>query len=155
MIVVLLGGLWHGAAWHFIVWGAMHGVLFVIYSLFPAPSDSQGRWQRVAAVLVFFHLGSVARVFFRAESFGAAIDFMADAFVGTTAGLNLGRSVYLFLLGGLLLHNWAEPRLERWADAFDNQRSWLLALLAVVVLTACAFISYHLGADRAFYYFQF
>jgi D-alanyl-lipoteichoic acid acyltransferase DltB (MBOAT superfamily) len=155
MIVVLLGGLWHGAAWHFIVWGGLHGLLFVIYSFLPQPAEPQGRLRRVVAVLVFFNLGSFARVFFRADSFAAGVSFIRDGFSAGAVGTTLGENVYLLLFCGLLIHNYAEPRLERWAEAFDDQRSWLLALMAVIVLTACVWISYRYQAQQAFIYFQF
>ena len=155
MIVVLLGGLWHGAAWHFIVWGALHGVLFIIYSLLPKPAEPQSRLRQIIGVLVFFQLGSFARVFFRADSFTSAVDFIRDGFSIGAVGETLGGTAYFFLLGGLLLHNYAEPRLEAWAESFDNQRSWLLALIAVATLTACVWISYRFQAHQAFIYFQF
>ena len=39
---MLLGGLWHGAAWNFVIWGAFHGLILVLYRLFERrPMDRQ------------------------------------------------------------------------------------------------------------------
>ncbi|MCK6528309.1 MBOAT family protein [Myxococcota bacterium] len=71
--VMLISGLWHGAAWHFVVWGLLHGLLLVVYrlgepalrrvtGLLPAPLD------RGARVLLFFHVWVLTLVMFRAET---------------------------------------------------------------------------------------
>ena len=130
-------------------------MLFVIYSLLPQPDEPQRRLRQIIGVLVFFHLGSFARVFFRADTFAAAVGFIRDGVSIGALGATLSGIAYLFLFGGLLLHNFAEPRLERWAESFENQRSWLLALVAVVTLTACVLISYLFRVDQEFIYFQF
>jgi alginate O-acetyltransferase complex protein AlgI len=79
-IVMLLGGLWHGAAWNFVVWGALHGGLLALermagrtfYAALPAPA-------RVAATFVVV---LVTWVFFRAESLASAVRYL-----GSMAGL--------------------------------------------------------------------
>lgn len=73
-ITFLLGGLWHGAAWTFITWGALHGVALVVHRL----------WKRVAfnmpnaiAWLITFNFVNVAFVYFRATSFADAHKVLA------------------------------------------------------------------------------
>lgn len=65
MIVFLVSGLWHGANWTYLVWGALHGA-YLVGALALAPLLPT--LPRVARVLVTFHLALVAWVFFRAES---------------------------------------------------------------------------------------
>jgi D-alanyl-lipoteichoic acid acyltransferase DltB (MBOAT superfamily) len=83
MITFILGGLWHGAAWTFVVWGTIHGSFLAWEHRArerraeqgrPEPVDSRRRrlWQRV----VTFHVVCLAWVFFRAESFGNAFDVL-------------------------------------------------------------------------------
>jgi alginate O-acetyltransferase complex protein AlgI len=78
ILTMLIGGLWHGAAWTFVAWGALHGVYLVINHAWqrlggavnlPARGTAAGRW---AAWLITFLAVMVAWVFFRAESFAAA-----------------------------------------------------------------------------------
>ena len=76
MLTMLLGGLWHGAAWNFVLWGAWHGALLIVFraafwnrlksSMDALPGGTQvGLWIRR---IVFFHLVCIGWAFFRAES---------------------------------------------------------------------------------------
>ena len=90
-LTMLLGGLWHGAAWTFVVWGALHGGYLV------AERVVKERWQprgypaevvRVGQWLLTFHLVCIAWVFFRAETFGGAMEMLGRiAFAGGTGPL--------------------------------------------------------------------
>jgi D-alanyl-lipoteichoic acid acyltransferase DltB (MBOAT superfamily) len=79
MLTMLLGGLWHGAAWTFIVWGAIHGGFMCVEHYrharretlgVPDPPDTVRR--RIVRRLITFHIVCFAWVFFRAESFANA-----------------------------------------------------------------------------------
>jgi alginate O-acetyltransferase complex protein AlgI len=77
LITMLLGGLWHGAAWTFILWGLYQAVLLILYRPFePAFAALQetrgsGGARRFVAWLVMFHLTCVGWLIFRAPSFAA------------------------------------------------------------------------------------
>ena len=76
MITMLLGGLWHGAAWNFVLWGAFHGLLLVAFrpALFRRLGErldahAVARWPAlVVRRLVFFHLVCIGWALFRAQS---------------------------------------------------------------------------------------
>lgn len=94
-LVMLLGGLWHGAAWTFVVWGAFHGALLVL--------ERAGGGERATARLpdplrmgMTFVLVLVSWVFFRAPSLGEAL-----AYLGAMFGLVAPRPEAV-LLGGIL-----------------------------------------------------
>ncbi len=78
MATMLIGGLWHGAAWTFVVWGGLHGIYLVINHGWHALRDRFGltrpssTWSRGVARLLTFVAVVLAWVFFRAESFQAA-----------------------------------------------------------------------------------
>ncbi|MGH9050564.1 MAG: MBOAT family O-acyltransferase [Acidimicrobiia bacterium] len=83
MITMVLGGLWHGAAWTFVVWGAIHGGFLSLEHWrhqrreargLPEPPDNALR--RTGQRLLTFHIVCLAWVFFRAESFDAALDLL-------------------------------------------------------------------------------
>jgi alginate O-acetyltransferase complex protein AlgI len=92
-ITMLLGGIWHGAAWKFVFWGALHGGgLAAERALEPVigrrPSS---RFGRLISTLAVFHIVCLGWVFFRADGFDTALlylgglgDGWAEGFVQTT-----------------------------------------------------------------------
>jgi alginate O-acetyltransferase complex protein AlgI len=88
MATMLLGGLWHGANWTFVFWGGFHGLCIVINhawhnvrSRWGWPIGQERWWGRVSAQILTFFFVVVAWVFFRAETFTAAmrvLDGMMD-----------------------------------------------------------------------------
>lgn len=83
-LTMLLGGLWHGAAWTFIAWGAFHGALLIVYR-----AGRIDEWLRglsgiasgvatVVAMALMFTFAVISWVFFRAESFGDAFYILAN-----------------------------------------------------------------------------
>lgn len=70
MITMVLGGLWHGADWTFIVWGTYHGMLLCGYRLLNQSKEPRedGRWVKIFKVIGFFHLICFSWIFFRAQS---------------------------------------------------------------------------------------
>ena len=93
---MVLGGLWHGAAWTFVFWGAFHGVGQVVGRLpadssaqrgLPEPADDAG--PRVGTALVTFHLVCLGWVFFRADSLSTAFSLLGRLFTGWGASTAL------------------------------------------------------------------
>ena len=147
MLTMLIGGLWHGAAWTFIVWGGFHGVLLAVHRRF-------GRgWDALAAPLrqvLMFLLVTVGWVFFRSHGFGMAGDLLHRMFVPTGGALPPGLGLVLLLLS--VAAAWAMLGPNIYDLSHRRTRRWDLAL-AVSFGVALALI---LG-DRVspFLYFQF
>lgn len=76
MITMLLGGLWHGAAWTFVFWGFLHGLYLCVQRLVIPDGQVRRTFARVAAVPVVFVATLVAWVFFRAGEFDLAIAYL-------------------------------------------------------------------------------
>lgn len=74
MVVFMVSGLWHGANWTFVVWGALHGILLLSERFFKRwiPIENAGGILRAILVLKTFVLTSVIWIFFRAENFDKA-----------------------------------------------------------------------------------
>ena len=70
MITMALGGLWHGARWHFVVWGLYHGVLLIAHRAFRGRPDAvnAGGTRRAFSMLAMFHLTCLGWILFRAQS---------------------------------------------------------------------------------------
>ena len=84
LLTMLLGGLWHGAAWTFVIWGAIHGVWLVIHRLVAASIDAAAPTAgaaravfRVACRVGTFHLVCVTWLFFRADDLGQASSMLS------------------------------------------------------------------------------
>lgn len=77
MVTMLLGGLWHGAAWTFVVWGALHGAYLCVNHAFnalvPAIPSALARPVRIVGAVLTFLAVVVAWVFFRADSVAWAL----------------------------------------------------------------------------------
>jgi alginate O-acetyltransferase complex protein AlgI len=154
MITMLLGGLWHGAAWTFVLWGAYHGALLVVQHVWPRQTNSH-RWPQVVRILITFHLVCLGWLFFRAEHFadiGLILERIFTWAPCTETGFFLReRGVWMLLLAAVLHYL---PR-ERLATAGQ----WLLDLspltqgaLAAVVLALFGILE---TQSHPFIYFQF
>ncbi len=81
MVTMVLGGLWHGAGWTFVVWGGLHGFYLMINHAWRnlkqrmAWSDG-GRWSKLGAGVLTFLAVVVGWVFFRADSFSSAVNLL-------------------------------------------------------------------------------
>ncbi|MDX4057178.1 MBOAT family protein [Aliarcobacter skirrowii] len=73
----LIGGLWHGAGWTFIIWGALHGVALAIHRFW----QSLGfKMNKILAWFITFNFVNIAWIFFRAKSFESAIKVLSSMF---------------------------------------------------------------------------
>ena len=93
--VFLIGGLWHGASWMFVIWGALHGIAIVIHRIWRDLGFKMWGW---LGWFVTFNFVNIAWVFFRAENFGSA-----ERILYGMAGLN--GVVSLDKLEGFLTYN--------------------------------------------------
>ncbi|HYI62095.1 MAG TPA: MBOAT family protein [Acidimicrobiales bacterium] len=75
-LTMLIGGFWHGAAWTFLIWGAIHGLALAVERRvldgWAAAGKVPGPWSPVLRWLATFHVVCLAWIFFRAESLGVA-----------------------------------------------------------------------------------
>ena len=81
MITMLLGGLWHGASWNFVIWGGLHGMFLSVNHLFRSfTRNTPPRMPRWAGWLLTFTPVVFAWVFFRATSFSRAWEILKGMF---------------------------------------------------------------------------
>ncbi len=126
LLTMLLGGLWHGAAWTFVIWGGLHGMYLMLHRLISKIGwrllpEQQSRW---LGRLVTFIAVAVAWVIFRAESLSAAR-------LQLTAMLPLNANT---LPAGLLPEHWQQQLVELGIDTVKmpnffgtEQCLWLVA----------------------------
>ncbi|PNW62811.1 UNVERIFIED_CONTAM: acyltransferase, partial [Euhalothece sp. KZN 001] len=160
MTTMLLGGLWHGAAWTFVVWGGLHGTYLIGERLLKEKFGNYKIWQTKAAQLglglLTFILICVTWVFFRADSFQQAGSIIL-AMVGLsteTVSITIGKqsiAICLGVISSILGIHWLmrDSTVEQLAIKMPwYWRSIALALMLYGIATL------H-GEDRSFIYFQF
>ncbi|MEX0326207.1 MAG: MBOAT family protein [Puniceicoccaceae bacterium] len=159
MLTMLLGGLWHGAAWTFVAWGALHGFYLwlerLCRRLFAEQEWTQRTVVRLGMGLMTFALITLTWVFFRATDFATAGKLIAAMFgfaeggmgVLTTTDMVLTAVVISLLLG----LSWSLR--DRMVEDVVGKVPWWLggcawaAMLILIILTQ--------GGGGAFIYFQF
>ncbi|MEV4423003.1 MBOAT family protein [Patulibacter sp. NPDC049589] len=148
-LTMLLGGLWHGAAWGFVLWGAIHGAALVIERLLRGKVRMPG-W---LAWLITFHVVVFALVPFRAPELDIAWSFFERLFSWESATLWSSSSVFavVLVIGVQLLPEHPMQRARAWVERLRPVP--LGAMLAVVIATVGAAIP--AGAVPTFIYFAF
>ena len=146
--VMLLGGLWHGAAWTFVIWGALHGTLLIIERLFGKAALYRGLPVPVR-VGVTFTVVLFTWVFFRASDLPQAVRYLGDMLAlgdpqegaGLLAGI-VYKPYYLgtFLLAGVIV--WGAPQTWDWTRTLTLPKAaavMAVFFLSVVVLATQAY----------------
>jgi alginate O-acetyltransferase complex protein AlgI len=160
MITMLLGGLWHGASWRFIIWGALHGLALIVHKMFRVskPRTESTRSGILVKTILTFHFVCFCWIFFRASSLeivGQMLMQMLTEFNGHIifdfiAGY---KGVMIMMVIGYVLHfipqsveHAFQQRLAR--TNFGLKLAWMLIIIILVIQTKSAGI-------QPFIYFQF
>lgn len=171
LITMLLGGLWHGAGWTFVVWGGLHGVYLVINHGLRA-TGMRFRGIRAMGWLATMLAVVAGWVVFRADSLGTAgriLGEMAGVGTGGAGALSVPDEAWswLVLVGGVAflapttqnylrefvpVLNFEPGRVSRWTPAW--RPTWMHALV-VGVLGFAVFRRYFTLAPTEFLYFNF
>ena len=71
MLTMLLGGLWHGASWRFVIWGGWHGLALAVERIFNIPEwiTKKNIVVKIIGVFITMHIWAVSMIFFRAQSY--------------------------------------------------------------------------------------
>ena len=139
LITMLLGGLWHGAAWKFVAWGALQGGGLAVERMLQPwlGRRSESLAARVVAVVVVFHFVCLAWVFFRAEDFAIARLYLAGFATGWHDGVQqAGPSMVALIALGLAGQFVPHGLFERTAAALARLPVWGLGIAAGIVVAA-------------------
>jgi D-alanyl-lipoteichoic acid acyltransferase DltB (MBOAT superfamily) len=133
-LTMLLGGIWHGAAWTFVIWGVIHGTALVLERLFasrrqdvaktlamaaPAPGalsaaatptmPADSEWRRGWRIILTFHIVCLAWIFFRSESLDTALSYLAGL-ASWDQPVQYVQPFLVILIGGSLLAHFMPNR---------------------------------------------
>ena len=173
MTTMLLGGLWHGAAWSFMLWGGLHGCYLVVHRLWREsrlaammdglPPAGRYVWQ-VTAVVVTFHIVTVTWSFFRLTDLSLSVVCLEKLFVFEADKMFVGGSgdVSLWsLIAGYLVLAWIAPSFYRWTRIRTARETASTVLMqggawgTSLALLALAYVLSNPGRGDPFIYFRF
>ncbi len=150
-IVFLLSGLWHGANWTFVIWGALHGILVTLFPGIKKKTYTMNRFMKILFVVVNFILVTLCWVFFRANSIQSAFNYLAGIFNfnkgETKFGLNFAEILVSILFITIMIFR--ENKIKSFL--ITNNKKFGLYLSTLI------FICYFFGVfgENQFIYFQF
>ncbi len=166
-IIFVVSGFWHGANWTFAAWGALNALYFLPLLLTKSNRENleivaAGKffptWKEGASILLTFALTLLAWVFFRAESIGHALAYIAGVF--STSFFSIpqfegvgGATRALCLAGAFIAVEWV-GREEQYAIARLGQ-GWKWPVRYAMYYAIIFFIVWFGGKEQEFIYFQF
>ena len=160
MLTMLLGGLWHGASWNFMVWGGLNGLGLLAHKQWSRirPYRVEGWMVRGLGVLITLLFITFTRIWFRAPDWSTAMSIINQLSTGwnvipSLAMLAAWWRPALILAMGFAIH-WIPERHKAWyRDRFANLNSVLLAVISLAsILLAYQFMA---AESQPFIYFQF
>jgi len=148
LLVMLLGGLWHGAAWKFVVWGGIHGTMLAVERLRGKHSIYE-RLPRFLQMGVTFGILLITWIFFRAPDLPAALQYCGTMLgLGTASGgamLVNGivlQPYYLFTFAACAVVIWCAPQTWDWTRRITFSKAvaaFALLLVSVILLSVQAY----------------
>ncbi len=131
LTTMLLGGLWHGAKWTFVIWGGLHGGVLALERIWDRiRPDWLPRLPRALGILITFHVVLVGWIFFRSESFDAAIAYLRGIGIAGGASEVLTPLACALIVFGFVIHFTPADLGQRLALRLRLLPAWALGLLA-------------------------
>jgi D-alanyl-lipoteichoic acid acyltransferase DltB (MBOAT superfamily) len=160
-LVMLIGGLWHGAAIRFIIWGGLHGLGLTLHKLwmkcFPA-KEKTSVWSKFGAAFITFHFVIFAWIFFRADSMRGVSSMLSQIFYHFNwqmipEVIVSYKNVFSLILLAFFIHWLPVTTKEFYKNYFIGIPYFVKALVVVLVV----FILYQVKSAeiQPFIYFQF
>ena len=156
MITMLLGGLWHGASWNFVIWGGLHGLFLGLERFFKYPSyiEAKSNIQKFLSAIISFNLVCFAWVFFRAETFSKSLGIISRIFdfnffmnlkvKDTNIFISIVLNIFIFLALERIIKNISQNKLPQTLKV-----SFIHAILVILILL------FGVNEGSQFIYFQF
>jgi D-alanyl-lipoteichoic acid acyltransferase DltB (MBOAT superfamily) len=151
MITMLLGGLWHGAALHFVCWGGYHGLLLMLSSNVRKDSSELHPMNTILRQIGCFHLIVFGWLLFRVQDMENFLDFLRG-WSHFTGGTRLSPAFYLVLGAGIVFHLIPAKTID------PVSRWWIMRPVPVQAAAYAALLLLYAGVTLeapSFIYFQF
>jgi D-alanyl-lipoteichoic acid acyltransferase DltB (MBOAT superfamily) len=163
MTTMLLGGLWHGANWTFVIWGGLHGLYLACHKVLLRGTrvddaiSRRGSIMTLVKILVTFHLVCVTWIFFRANDLASAVEIISRIVLWEGGSpdmpaVEIGERIAL-LIGTLVLVDWLQAK--RGDHAFMVSWHWIPRAIGYALLILMTLTIGNLIDEVPFIYFQF
>ena len=159
-MVFLISGLWHGAAWNFVIWGAFHGLFLVLDRLFLL--KFYNKIGKIPSIIITFIITLIGWVLFRAQNLGYAWMFIKKMFTSDMEGVTISfdSRFYTILAFAVFFAFWGGfKNIEKWQERLyakdqKNRRIILMVIISVllVIISVSAVTS---QGFNPFIYFRF
>jgi alginate O-acetyltransferase complex protein AlgI len=159
MTTMLLGGLWHGASWTFVVWGGLHGLYLAAERWLKSRLGNNPVWSKLPAQIFLaiftYFLVNITWVFFRASDFPSAWRMIVTMLTFVTDGEKVLTTVHvveaIVTIGIMLAIHW-RMRERKLDEVVSQMPPWLTGIVWGVMLMLIVITQ---GGSDAFIYFQF
>ncbi len=153
-ITMLLGGLWHGAAWNFMLWGTFHGIGLMVERFMSGFRNRQkSTLHRYLMIFCVFHFICFTWIFFRAEDFELAISFLTAFGNWDIPATLVTPFIVTMIILGISIHFTPPQTLNRIETFFNRQPILVQGLLVGFVIVAIE--AFGMEGVAPFIYFQF
>ncbi len=157
MLVMSLGGLWHGAHWKFLLWGGIHGVLLVLWRIVwwqvGKPKGEVGLPRKLAGWLLMFNAVVFARIFFRADTMDLARTMFSQMFTLTTDMARVSSMAWASFASCVILYAMPKIVFDKTQWLFSESPIWLRTLALIALgLTIRQIASFE---SQPYIYFQY
>uniref|UniRef100_UPI00404A9E78 MBOAT family O-acyltransferase n=1 Tax=Gelidibacter sp. TaxID=2018083 RepID=UPI00404A9E78 len=156
MITMLLGGLWHGAAWTFVIWGALHGIYLVVERMLKGKIKIKiNAFNGILLALLTYILVNFTWVFFRAREFSTAKNMISSMLFMNSDGEKIIETFEVFkvlvVVTLLFICHWM-MRNTSMKEVSEKTNPWILGVVWAVMFFLIAIAQ---GSGEQFIYFQF
>ncbi len=161
LITMLLGGLWHGASWMFVIWGGLNGLGVIFYKLWRKISPWEGKKGLIFhfwAIFLTFNFITFTRIWFRGDSLETANNILFQ--ISHNFNFNLipeislaFYKVFLLMIIGYTIHWLPTNFKEMYRGAFIKTPIWSKIIISTIVIFVL--YQFHSADFQAFIYFQF
>jgi len=161
MVTMLIGGLWHGSSWMFVIWGGLNGLGIVVYKLWRKISPWEGKKSFIVkfwTIFLTFNFITFTRIWFRGDSLQAANNIIYQ--ITHNFSLNLVPEitlafykVFLLMLIGYIIHWLPSNFKDMYRGTFIKSPIWIKAIITSIAIFVL--YQFHSSDFQAFIYFQF
>jgi len=156
MITMLLGGLWHGASWNFVIWGFLHGLYLGLERLFKFPSyiDSKSTIAKLVSGVICFNLVCLAWIFFRAETLSKSIGIISRIFeIEFFLNLNIkDTNIFMSIIFNIMIFLVLEKTIK---NISKNKTTKSLKFSFIHAVLIILIVLFGVNEGSQFIYFQF
>lgn len=156
MITMLLGGLWHGASWNFVIWGFLHGLYLGLERLFKFPTyiNSKSAISKLVSGVICFNLVCLAWIFFRAETLSKSIGIISRIFeIDYFLNLNIkDTNIFISIIFNIMIFLVLEKTIK---NISKNKTTKALKFSFIHAVLIILIVLFGVNEGSQFIYFQF